>query len=138
MRATHLRSTQAHEEGIWTLAWVPGRSDTIITGSVDEMCKQWVVGGEALTMAHSYAGQTLGAISVDVDPTGTFAASSSLDSVIRVWHTADYRLAGGLLFRGVQCRRRGAGRAGRRRRGGRPMPLQERESGRCCSGAAHE
>lgn len=36
--------------------------------------------------SHTYTSHTLGVVSVTVDPTGTFAASSALDSFIRVWN----------------------------------------------------
>lgn len=38
---------------------------------------------------HTYTGHTLGVVSVAVDQSGTYAASSALDSVIRVWNLKD-------------------------------------------------
>ena len=89
----------------------------LVTGSVDETVKVWGIdrsGGGASSAAaategggaaaeggdpsssastveplRSLPGHTLGAVSVAVDPSGTFAASSSLDSFVRVWHLGD-------------------------------------------------
>ncbi|CAN0558252.1 unnamed protein product, partial [Ectocarpus sp. 12 AP-2014] len=37
-RATH-RSENAHEEGIWSVAWT--EADNILSGSVDERARVW-------------------------------------------------------------------------------------------------
>ena len=44
----------------------------------------------ALENLHTWTGHTLGVVSVDVDSTGEYAASSSLDSFIRVWNVQDH------------------------------------------------
>jgi WD repeat-containing protein 61 len=46
-----------------------------------------------LVRHHEYPGHTLGVISVAVDPTGVYAASSALDSFIRVWSIQDHQTA---------------------------------------------
>ena len=86
----------------------------LVTGSVDETVKVWSIdrsggagasssseaaattegGGEDPSSStfeplRSLPGHTLGAISVAVDASGTFAASSSLDSFVRIWYLDD-------------------------------------------------
>jgi len=51
--------------------------------------KVWTEGADGLESLHTYTGHTLGVISVVVDPSGTYAASSALDSFIRVWNLHD-------------------------------------------------
>ncbi len=77
----------AHDDALWCTTWVPNNSQCI-TGSVDECVKVWTVQDEAPAVenSHTYTSHTLGVVSVTVDPTGTFAASSALDSFIRVWN----------------------------------------------------
>ena len=77
----------AHDDALWCSTWVPNQSQCI-TGSVDECVKVWAVQDEApfVENSHTYTSHTLGVVSVTVDPTGTFAASSALDSFIRVWN----------------------------------------------------
>lgn len=90
MRLTTLhKAVGAHDDGVWAAAWVPG-SNKLLTGSVDESVKSWEEAPDSLKMAHHYTGHTLGVVSLAVDPTGTFAASSSLDSLIRVWNLHDH------------------------------------------------
>ena len=87
MRVSLLTKTEdAHEDALWCVAWKP-RSSALITGSVDETVKLWALEeGGSLEIPHSYTGHTLGVISVSVDASGTYAASSALDSFIRVWN----------------------------------------------------
>ena len=114
-----LKVDDAHEDAVWCCAWAPsksGESSELVTGSVDETVKVWSVdrsggassssdaaaaatategGGEEPSSSstveplRSLPGHTLGAVSVAVDPSGTFAASSSLDSFVRVWYLDD-------------------------------------------------
>ncbi len=114
MRLTReLRVEDAHDDAIWCCAWVPGNGPhggDLITGSVDEAVKVWrpppAGGGESGTTGaapdaaaapppleplHTYVGHTLGAVSVAADATGTYGASASLDSFVRVWSLADAR-----------------------------------------------
>ncbi|MEW5297899.1 MAG: hypothetical protein WDW38_003805 [Sanguina aurantia] len=88
MRLSTLHKVAAHDEGIWSAAWIPGTSQ-LLTGSVDEKVKVWEETQEGLRMVHTYEGHTLGVVSVVVDSTGASAASSSLDSMIRVWDLRD-------------------------------------------------
>jgi WD repeat-containing protein 61 len=83
MRANTLQKVQAHDEGVWATAWVPGQSQ-LITGSVDESIKLWQTTEDKLECAHTFKGQALGVIAVDVDSSGAYAVSSSLDSAVRV------------------------------------------------------
>jgi WD repeat-containing protein 61 len=108
VRATTLHKVAAHDEGVWSLAWVPSgatqQQQRVLTGSVDETVRVWDVplgGGEggdvagttpttsSVSLAHTYAGQTLGVVSVAVDPSGEYAAASALDSTVRVWSLRD-------------------------------------------------
>jgi WD40 repeat protein len=81
----------AHDDGVWACCWVPA-SKSVLTGAVDETVKLWSSKEEGLTLEktfHGQAGHTLGVISVSVDATGEWAASSALDSYIRVWSLKD-------------------------------------------------
>uniref|UniRef100_A0A383VP69 Uncharacterized protein n=1 Tax=Tetradesmus obliquus TaxID=3088 RepID=A0A383VP69_TETOB len=89
MRATTLQKAGpgkdgAHEEGLWAVSWLPGHSQ-LITGSVDETVKLWSTADDELKCSHTYTGQALGVVSLDVDPSGRYAVSSSLDSTVRVF-----------------------------------------------------
>eukprot|EP00882_Tetradesmus_deserticola_P027459 GHRQ01030403.1.p1 GENE.GHRQ01030403.1~~GHRQ01030403.1.p1 ORF type:complete len:221 (-),score=16.35 GHRQ01030403.1:100-762(-) len=93
MRATTLQKAGpgkegAHEEGLWAVAWLPGHSQ-LITGSVDETVKLWSAADDDLKCSHTYTGQALGVVSLDVDPSGRYAVSSSLDSTVRVFGLDD-------------------------------------------------
>ena len=109
MRLTReLKVEDAHDDAVWCCAWVPGtgpHGGDLITGSVDEAVKVWrpPPSGESTTAPaadaaaapleplHTYVGHTLGAVSVAADATGTYGASASLDSFVRVWDLADAR-----------------------------------------------
>mmetsp|Transcript_15115 Transcript_15115/g.20859 ORF Transcript_15115/g.20859 Transcript_15115/m.20859 type:complete len:324 (-) Transcript_15115:225-1196(-) len=83
----------AHEDSLWSAAWTAG-PNLLVTGSLDETVKTWgssastasegVGDGGALEETHTYTGHSLGVVCVAVDSKG-LAASSALDSVIRVW-----------------------------------------------------
>jgi WD repeat-containing protein 61 len=95
MRATTLHKAgpgtkDTHEEGLWAVAWLPGHSE-LITGSVDETAKLWSTSDDGLQCTHTYTGQALGVVSLDVDPSGRYAVSSSLDSTVRVFSLSDDR-----------------------------------------------
>lgn len=88
MRASTLHKLPgAHAEGIWCAAWIPGTSQ-LLTGSVDEQVKLWDVSSDPPATQHTFAGYSLGAVSLSVDASGQLAACSALDSVIRVWDPA--------------------------------------------------
>lgn len=89
MRLTTLHKDVAHEEAVWSACWVPG-TESLLTGSVDETVKLWDDTSEGLKFNHLYQGHTLGVVSVATNVTGEFAASSSLDSFVRVWSMADH------------------------------------------------
>nr|XP_053650494.1 SKI8 subunit of superkiller complex protein-like [Cherax quadricarinatus] len=67
----------------------------IVTGGLDDLVRVWRWSGDGvegeLTPLHTLEGHSLGVISVDVNAAGTIAASSSLDSTIRLWdlHTGE-------------------------------------------------
>lgn len=88
VRATTLQKVAAHDEGVWAVAWLPGHSQ-LLTGSVDESVKLWSSAEDKLESTHTYTGHALGVISLDVDPTGTYAVTSSLDSMVRVFGIED-------------------------------------------------
>ena len=76
---------EAHTDSVWSCVWTPA-GNQLITASVDETVSVYSDDQGKLSRYHAYPGHTLGAISVAVDPTGEFAASSALDSYIR-WGT---------------------------------------------------
>lgn len=89
----------AHEEGAWACCWVPG-TRSVLTGAVDETVKLWTSSDDGLSIEKTYhgqAGHTLGVVSVSVDPTGEWAASSALDSYVRVWSLKDQNQERALL-----------------------------------------
>lgn len=92
MRCTvRAQQDEAHEECAWTCCWVPG-TDGLLSGSGDETVKHWTSSADSLkleTCCQGTAGYTLGVISVAVDATGEWAASSALDSYVRVWSLKD-------------------------------------------------
>lgn len=59
------------------------------SGSVDEKVKLWGEAEGRLEAKHTYTGHTLGVVSVVVGGGGRYAASSALDSVIRMWNLED-------------------------------------------------
>jgi WD repeat-containing protein 61 len=81
----------AHEEGVWSLAWAApagGGEPQLLSGSADETVKAWRVDADAgLAAVEEYTGHCLGVVSVAASATG-LAATSSLDSVVRVWDLA--------------------------------------------------
>lgn len=88
MYSVVFKQEEAHEDGIWTVAWAKSDKDgmeNIVTGSLDDMVKCWHWENDELKLRWTLEGHQLGVISVDINPTGTVAASSSLDSHIRLW-----------------------------------------------------
>lgn len=74
----------AHEDSIWAATWAEG-SNKLLTGSADETVKVWQEEDAKLAQVGQQPGHTLGVVSLATDPSGTYAASCSLDSLIRVW-----------------------------------------------------
>lgn len=93
VRATSLQKTIAHDEGVWATAWLPGSSQ-LLTGSVDETVKLWQLLDDKLECSHTFTGMALGVIAIDVDPTGTYAVASSLDSTVRIFGVEDKAVKG--------------------------------------------
>ncbi|RWS16827.1 WD repeat-containing protein 61-like protein [Dinothrombium tinctorium] len=104
MYSVLFKEEQAHDDGIWSVAWVKGKVDEmnhIVTGSIDDTVKAWQWFGllkklnflvcflirneERLNLRYIFEGHALGVVSVDINSEGTIAASSSLDSHIRFW-----------------------------------------------------
>ncbi|KAH0619834.1 hypothetical protein JD844_014165, partial [Phrynosoma platyrhinos] len=78
----------AHDDAIWSVAWGRNRNDgseTVISGSLDDLVKVWKWNEEKLDLKWTLEGHQLGVVSVDISHAGTVAASSSLDAHIRIW-----------------------------------------------------
>mmetsp|Transcript_11145 Transcript_11145/g.19485 ORF Transcript_11145/g.19485 Transcript_11145/m.19485 type:complete len:317 (-) Transcript_11145:706-1656(-) len=84
-RLTTIHNVDAHDEGVWSAAWVP-HSTKLLTGSLDESVKSWEEGQDSLAFKHCYQGHSLGVVSVVVNSTGEVAAASALDAITRVWN----------------------------------------------------
>ncbi|XP_017695794.1 PREDICTED: WD repeat-containing protein 61-like [Lepidothrix coronata] len=82
------KQEQAHDDAIWSVAWGKNKNDgseTVISGSLDDLVKVWKWNDEKLDLQWTLEGHQLGVVSVDISHTGTIAASSSLDAHIRLW-----------------------------------------------------
>ncbi|XP_054162700.1 SKI8 subunit of superkiller complex protein-like [Oppia nitens] len=82
------RQEAAHDDGIWSVGWARGVSDGIehiVTGSLDDTVKAWKWDDVSLDLRYIFEGHALGVVSVDVDSSGSIAASNSLDSHILLW-----------------------------------------------------
>lgn len=88
MKLTKQHDVAAHDEGVWSVSWVPG-TQSLLTGSVDETVKRWDVTDQGLVEVYKHDGHGLGVISVDCHSSSQYAASSALDSMIRVWDVND-------------------------------------------------
>ena len=85
MRLTTLQREQnAHEDNIWAVGWTS--KDGLLTGSVDESCKQWSFESDnkGFTERKHITGQELGVVGLDVNASGDLAAISTLDCFIRL------------------------------------------------------
>ncbi|XP_030785805.1 WD repeat-containing protein 61 isoform X1 [Rhinopithecus roxellana] len=83
-----LLSILAHDDAIWSVAWGTNKkenSETVVTGSLDDLVKVWKWRDERLDLQWSLEGHQLGVVSVDISHTLPIAASSSLDAHIRLW-----------------------------------------------------
>lgn len=88
MYSVLMKQDLAHDDAIWSCAWAKSPkdgSDLILTGSVDDTVKCWKCDDEKLVLQHIFEGHALGVFSVDVSHDGKVAASSSLDSNIKLW-----------------------------------------------------
>mmetsp|Transcript_23081 Transcript_23081/g.55228 ORF Transcript_23081/g.55228 Transcript_23081/m.55228 type:complete len:320 (-) Transcript_23081:232-1191(-) len=92
MRLSLLHSApEAHTDSVWTATWTDAGQDSayqLLTGSVDETVQLWQekAGGDgaaSLESLHTFTGHSLGVVSVATSQ--GLAASSALDSLIRVW-----------------------------------------------------
>nr|CDS32074.1 WD repeat containing protein 61 [Hymenolepis microstoma] len=79
---------KAHNEAIWCCAWRRRASDgkeLIITGALDNTLKLWEWNDKELKLSAPLDGHRLGIVSVDINRSGTIAASASLDNQIIFW-----------------------------------------------------
>lgn len=87
MKLASLKSlNNAHHDSIWAVTWAPAtesRPALLITGSLDESVKLWK--GDELEMERINTGHALGVIAVAAHPSGAIAASTSLDSYVRIF-----------------------------------------------------
>ncbi|GLJ49574.1 hypothetical protein SUGI_1051400 [Cryptomeria japonica] len=87
MKLAGLKTVQnAHGESIWAVTWVPGTDSSpplLLSGSVDESVKIWR--GDELEEEACNTGHSLGVVAVAAHPAGSIAASTSLDSFVRVF-----------------------------------------------------
>ncbi|KXZ50523.1 hypothetical protein GPECTOR_16g698 [Gonium pectorale] len=89
MKLTKQHDAVAHEDGIWSVAWIP-ETQSLLTGSADESVKRWDVTDQGLSEAYKQEGHGLGVVSVAAHGSGHFAVSSALDSLIRVWDVNEH------------------------------------------------
>lgn len=78
--------SNAHGESIWAVTWAPAtasRPAKLISGSLDESVKIW--SGDELEEEATNTGHSLGVVAVAAHPTTPIAASTSLDSFVRVF-----------------------------------------------------
>ncbi len=98
----------AHSEAIWCCAWGQTRIkdltetihddeededeqetersvDLIVTGSLDDLIKVWILVDDGLQLHKTLTGHTLGVVSVALNSDSSMCASSSLDSVLILW-----------------------------------------------------
>ena len=80
---SRVRKEDAHDDGIWSVAW--SANGQIVTGSCDEVVQTYMVHGQQIEKKHELRGHHLGVTSVSVSAEGNLAASSALDSHIRLW-----------------------------------------------------
>lgn len=100
MRLTTLKvEKDAHDDAIWCASWIgdsavvgDGQVDTglsgLVTGSVDESCKQWTFdrGQQTLNVEQNLTNHDLGVISLGVDPSHEIVATTALDCCVRMWN----------------------------------------------------
>ncbi|KAK3735552.1 hypothetical protein RRG08_054126 [Elysia crispata] len=92
------KEESAHEDSIWSCAFGrnerdPSGSETVVTGSIDDYVKVWKWQDERLELRHTLEGHQLGVVSVDINSDGSLAASSSLDSHVRIWDLDSGKMA---------------------------------------------
>ncbi|XP_072976112.1 WD repeat-containing protein VIP3 [Typha angustifolia] len=89
MKLAGIKSVEnAHDESIWAAAWVPAtdsRPALFLTGSLDETVRLWRP-DELVAASPPSRGHSLGVVAVAAHPSGTIAASSSIDSFVRVFY----------------------------------------------------
>lgn len=76
----------AHDDSVWAVTWAPAtatRPPLLLTGSLDETVRLWK--SDDLILERTNTGHCLGVASVAAHPLGSIAASSSLDSFVRVF-----------------------------------------------------
>lgn len=87
MKLAGLKSVEnAHDDSIWAAAWVAETEDRqalLLTGSLDETVRMWR--SDDLEHERTSTGHCLGVVSLAAHPSGVIAASTSLDSFVRVF-----------------------------------------------------
>ncbi|OAO98978.1 VIP3 [Arabidopsis thaliana] len=87
MKLAGLKSIEnAHEDSVWAATWVPATEDRpalLLTGSLDETVKLWRP--DELDLVRTNTGHSLGVAALAAHPSGIIAASSSIDSFVRVF-----------------------------------------------------
>ena len=87
MKLAGIKSVEnAHDDSVWAVTWVPAtaaRPPLLLTGSLDETVRLWR--SDELVLERANTGHCLGVASVAAHPLGSIAASSSLDSFVRVF-----------------------------------------------------
>nr|XP_016454319.1 PREDICTED: WD repeat-containing protein VIP3-like [Nicotiana tabacum] len=76
----------AHDDSIWTATWIPSTEESLallLTGGLDETVR--LCDPKNFTCIQTFTGHCLGIVSVAAHPTRRIAASTSIDSFIRVF-----------------------------------------------------
>ncbi|KAJ1703308.1 hypothetical protein LUZ63_003087 [Rhynchospora breviuscula] len=90
MKLSGIKSAESsHDDSIWAATWVPPSSASseclLLTGSLDESVRLWRA-DDLSPAAPPSRGHSLGVVSLAAHPSGSLAAASSLDSLVRVFH----------------------------------------------------
>ncbi|KAF3336232.1 WD repeat-containing protein 61 [Carex littledalei] len=89
MKLSGIKSAEScHDDSIWAAAWVPPSTSRatslLLTGSLDESVRLWH-SDDLSSAAPPSRGHSLGVVSLAAHPSGSLAAATSLDSLVRVF-----------------------------------------------------
>lgn len=89
MKLSGIKSAEScHDDSIWAAAWVPPSTSRptslLLTGSLDESVRLWH-SDDLSSAAPPSRGHSLGVVSLSAHPSGSIAAATSLDSLVRVF-----------------------------------------------------